>query len=306
MKRLALLVPLLALAAAPARAEDPATNAPIAVFPDRSAIVRYELFRRDDGESRDIPKESGDEILYELAEKWATLEEIRPNPGKPGEPIGEVFPAPSDFDLYCFLGDGSSKVVEFRRATDGKTREPQLDVLPTSFTWPRRVCKENARALLAKLDVLSGPARRSGNSRSPAETFLRVVFFIFELAFVCAAFASLVVPRGGKPPPSHAARACFAVALFVVATAIEWFCALAPHPILVKTDWRELAFGPFAGLFLSLRSPIDVVVSLPLLLIPFFLVFRGIWKKAGKWLPFVLFGVFLLRFTGCVYALRDF
>ena len=29
MKRLALLLPLLALAAAPARAEDPATNAPV-------------------------------------------------------------------------------------------------------------------------------------------------------------------------------------------------------------------------------------------------------------------------------------
>ena len=170
MKRLALLLPLLALAAAPAHAEDPATNAPAAVFPDRSAIVRYELFRRDDGESRDIPKESGDAILYDLAEEWTTLEEIRPKPGKPGEPVGEVFPAPSDFDLYCFLGDGSSKVVEFRRAIDGKSREPQLDVLPPSFTWPRRVCKENARALLAKLDVVAPPCLQRERPRVAGET----------------------------------------------------------------------------------------------------------------------------------------
>ena len=290
-------------AAAPARAEDPATDATPAVFPDRSAIVRYELFRRDDGESRDIPKESGDAILYDLAEEWTTLEEIRPKPGKPGEPVGEVFPAPSDFDLYCFLGDGSSKVVEFRRAIDGKSREPQLDVLPPSFTWPRRVCKENARALLAKLDVLSAPARRSGNSRSPAEKFLLVVFGLFELAFVCAAFASLVVPRGEKTPPSRIVRVCLALGLCVVAIAVEWFCAMDTHPVL-DVDWRELVFGPVVDLS-SFQSPVHIVLALPLLLIPFLLVFRGVWKKTGKWLPFVLFGILLFRFTGCAYALRD-
>ena len=36
MKRLALLLPLLALAAAPAQAEDPATNAPQSFIPNSS------------------------------------------------------------------------------------------------------------------------------------------------------------------------------------------------------------------------------------------------------------------------------
>ena len=176
-------------------------------------------------------------------------------------------------------------------------------MLPPSFTWPRRVCKENARALLAKLDVLSAPARRSGNSRSPAEMFLLVVFGLFELAFVCAAFASLVVPRGEKTPPSRIVRVCLALGLCVVAIAVEWFCAMDTHPVL-DVDWRELVFGPVVDLS-SFQSPVHIVLALALLLIPFLLVFRGVWKKTGKWLPFVLFGILLFRFTGCAYALRD-
>ena len=75
------------------------------------------------------------------------------------------------------------------------------------------------------------------------------------------------------------------------------------HPVL-DVDWRELVFGPVVDLS-SFQSPVHIVLALPLLLIPFLLVFRGVWKKTGKWLPFVLFGILLFRFTGCAYALRD-
>ena len=62
MKRLAILLPLLALAAAPARAEDPATNAPVA---DLGALARQGLFERI---IRDFAIEWRDARITDVAE----------------------------------------------------------------------------------------------------------------------------------------------------------------------------------------------------------------------------------------------
>ena len=130
-----------------------------------------------------------------------------------------------------------------------------------------------------------------------------------------AAFASLFWE--GKPkPPSRIARLALAVALYSALTAIEWFFCLKDNGYLI-IEWKDFVLWPFFDLPAVLRSVgetlssgsgwllfrlADLAFAVSLTLLPFWLIWIGVRRQAGRWLPYLLFGVLLFHFEGCCNA----
>ena len=143
----------------------------------------------------------------------------------------------------------------------------------------------------------------------------RLVLLLTPLVVV-AAFASLFWE--GKPkPPSRIARLALAVALYSALTAIEWFFCLKDTGYLI-VEWKDFVLWPFfdlPGIVRCARATLstgsgwrlfrlaDLATGISLMLLPLWLIGVGVQRKAGKWLPYLLFGVLLFHFEGCGNAL---
>lgn len=142
----------------------------------------------------------------------------------------------------------------------------------------------------------------------------RLVLLLTPLVVV-AAFASLLSEGKSRPPP-RIARLALAVALYSALTAIEWFFCLKDNGYLI-IEWKDFVLWPFFDLPGIVRSVgktlssgsgwllfrlADLAFFVCLMLLPFWLVWIGVRRRAGRWLPFLLFGVLLFHFEGCCNA----
>ena len=143
----------------------------------------------------------------------------------------------------------------------------------------------------------------------------RLLFLLTPLVVV-AAFVSLFLKGNSKPPP-RIARLALAVALYSALTAIVWFLSLKDNGYLI-VEWKDFVLWPFFDLPDIVRSVgetlstgsvwrlfrlADLAGVVLLMLFPLWLIGIGIQRKAGKWLPYLLFGVLLFHFEGCGNAL---
>ena len=142
----------------------------------------------------------------------------------------------------------------------------------------------------------------------------RLLLLLTPLVAV-AAFVSLFSKGNSKPPP-RIARLALAVALYSALTAVEWFFFLKDNGYLI-VEWKDFVLWPFFDLPAIARSVgetlstgsgwrlfrlADLAVVGPLMLLPLWLIGVGVQRKAGKWLPYLLFGVLLFHFEGCCNA----
>ena len=143
----------------------------------------------------------------------------------------------------------------------------------------------------------------------------RLVLLLTPLVVV-AAFVSLFSKGESKPPP-RIARLALAVALYSALTAIEWFFCLKDNGYLI-VEWKDFVLWPFFDLPDFVRSvgappssgsgwrlfriAADLATVVPWMMLPFWLIWIGVRRQAGRWLPFLLFGVLLFHFEGCCNA----
>jgi len=142
----------------------------------------------------------------------------------------------------------------------------------------------------------------------------RLLLLLTPLVAV-AAFVSLFSKGNSKPPP-RIARLALAVALYSALTAVEWFFFLKGNGYL-NIEWKDFVLWPFfdlpgigrsVGEALSTGSGwrlfrlADLAVVVLLMLLPLWLIGIGVRRTAGKWLPYLLFGVLLFHFEGCCNA----
>ena len=143
----------------------------------------------------------------------------------------------------------------------------------------------------------------------------RLVLLLTPLVVV-AAFVSLFSKGESKPPP-RIARLALAVALYSALTAIEWFFCLKDNGYLI-VEWKDFVLWPFFDLpdfVRSVGTPLssgsgwrmfriaaDLATVVPWMMLPFWLIWIGVRRQAGRWLPFLLFGVLLFHFEGCCNA----
>ena len=143
----------------------------------------------------------------------------------------------------------------------------------------------------------------------------RLLFLLTPLVAV-AAFVSLFLKGNSKPPP-RIARLALAVALYSAMTAIDWFLCLKDNGYLI-VEWKDFVLWPFFDLPAIARSVgealstgsgwrlfrlADLAAGISLMLLPLWLIGVGVQRKAGKWLPYLLFGVLLFHLEGCGNAL---
>ena len=143
----------------------------------------------------------------------------------------------------------------------------------------------------------------------------RLVLLLTPLVVV-AAFASLFW-EGRSKPPSRIARLALAVALYSALTAIEWFFFLKDNGYLI-VECKDFVLWPFfdlPGIVRCARATLstgsgwrlfrlaDFALCIPWMMLPFCLIWIGVRKRSGRWLPYLLFGVLLFHFEGCCNAL---
>ena len=137
------------------------------------------------------------------------------------------------------------------------------------------------------------------------------LFFLLTPLVAVAAFVSLFSKGKSKPPP-RIARLALAVALYSALTAVAWFLCLKDDGYLI-VEWKDLVLGPIfdlPGIVLSAGKTLfvlaNLIISILLLLLPFWLLWIGVRRTAGKWLPYLLFGVLLFHVEGCCNAISGF
>ena len=141
---------------------------------------------------------------------------------------------------------------------------------------------------------------------------LRIAFLLLPTLVLLAIPLSLVYP-GPKRQPPRLLKLSVAIVLYGVLIAAEWYGGLSHHYCL-RIDWRDIVFWPFILLWrqsdtsmrdmTTLKSLLNILCTVIILLAPFFLIGWGVFRKQSHWLPFILSGVLILFLMGFGYAVR--